>query len=448
MLGRLIAHSLWKQRRRTVLVLLSVTTAAALISAFLNIAFQITEGMAKELRSFGANILLVPKAEPLEIEIGGLRYVTPEESAYLEEADLRNIKTIFWRHNIEAFTPFLSGVVNIKGEQALLVGTWFEKEITIPEGSQVMTLPGGIQKAVDSSKQVFRTGLRELANWWDVEGSWIGEEEKGVLVGSALARRLDIKLNETIRVAHEGKTLSLPVRGIVRTGGSEEEQIFVELKSAQELFGLPGKVEKVQVSALVTPDNALAVRAQRIGADVLPPEEYETWYCTPYLSSIIYQLVKAIPYATGKAIRRVSEAEGSFLGKMRLTFVLIIAIAFLVASLGIMATMGTAVLERRNEIGLMKALGADGNQIALQFFLEAGIIGLVGGCLGYLGGLVLAEFLAAQTFSLASFDLSISLQSVILAVTLVLAVCVVLAGAFFPVKQAMRQETIRVLRGN
>ena len=95
MLGRLLVKSLWKQKSRTSLILLSVATAAALVTAFLNIAFTITEEMAMELRSFGANILLVPKTEPLEIEIGGMKYVSPEEAAYLGESDLPKLKTIF-----------------------------------------------------------------------------------------------------------------------------------------------------------------------------------------------------------------------------------------------------------------------------------------------------------------------------------------------------------------
>src|SRR3970282_1967448 len=126
MLGCLLAKSLWRGKARTVLVVLSVATASTLVSAFLNIAFTITEEMAMELRSFGANILLVPKTEPLEIEIGGMKYVSPEEAAYLGESDLPKLKTIFWRHNIVAFTPFLSRVVEVEGRRDLFVGTWFD----------------------------------------------------------------------------------------------------------------------------------------------------------------------------------------------------------------------------------------------------------------------------------------------------------------------------------
>jgi len=448
MLGRLLAKSLWRGKARTALVVLSVATASTLVSAFLNIAFTVTEEMAKELRSFGANILVVPKSEPLEIAIGGLRFVAPEESAYLEEADLPWLKTTFWRHNIVGFAPFLSRMVEVEGEQALMVGTWFDREIPIPEGRRFFAFANGSRREVAPDKGTFRTGLKSLSRWWQVEGQWPREDEDGILIGSGLARTLGVGIGGNIRVALEERSAVLPVRGIARTGGEEEEQIFVHLKLAQELFSLPGKAEKVQVSALVKPDNALAARANRIGPANLPPEEYETWYCTPYLGSVSYQIEEVIPNAKAKAIRQVSEAEGAFLGKMRLTFIFVVAMAVLVASLAVMATMVTAIFERRQEIGLMKALGADAKQVRLLFLVEAGLTGIGGGILGYLGGLALAQLLSVRTFSLAGFGLSLSSQAAILPITLLIAVGVALLGSFFPAKEAMRLEPVKTLKGN
>lgn len=430
------------------MVLLSVGTAAALISAFLGIAFTVTEQMARELRSFGANILLVSKAEPLEVEIGGLKYVAPEEAAYLEEAQLAKIKTIFWRHNIVSFAPFLSRVVQAQGKTVLLVGTWFDREVSIPEGRRLFAFASGSKREVAAEKGTFRTGVRNLAPWWRVEGQWLREGEGGILLGSAIARELKVHVGGSIVLSYEGRPALVPVKGIIRTGGVEEEQIFADLGFAQSFFGLPEKVDRVQVSALVTPDNALAIRANRISPAKLPPEEYETWYCTPYLGSILYQLEEALPNAKGKAIRQVSEAEGGILAKMSLTFVLIAAVALFVASLAVMATMVTAIFERRQEIGLMKALGAEKSQVGLLFLLEGSVSGLLGGLLGYGAGLALAQFLLARTFSMAGAGLALPFQWVILPCTLLLAVGVALLGAFFPVREAMRLDPVRTLRGS
>ena len=127
---------------------------------------------------------------------------------------------------------------------------------------------------------------------------------------------------------------------------------------------------------------------------------------------------------------------------------LTVALALLAASLGVMAAMMTAIFERRQEIGLMKALGADGKQISLFFLLEGGISGFFGGVLGYFGGLAFARLLAARTFSLASFSLPLSLQGVILFTTLILAVGLAVVGSFLPMREATRLEPIRAMRGS
>ncbi|MBM3231789.1 ABC transporter permease [Candidatus Pacearchaeota archaeon] len=80
--------------------------------------------------------------------------------------------------------------------------------------------------------------------------------------------------------------------------------------------------------------------------------------------------------------------------------VMIAAISIVVGSLGIVNTMTTSVLERTKEIGIMKAIGAKNSDIFYQFFIEAGLLGLVGGTLGILFGIVIGYF---GTFSINSF---------------------------------------------
>ncbi len=67
--------------------------------------------------------------------------------------------------------------------------------------------------------------------------------------------------------------------------------------------------------------------------------------------------------------------------------VLIAFVSILIGAIGIVNTMTTAVLERRKEIGIMKAIGARNSDIFTQFLIEAGLLGFVGGLLGVLAGL-------------------------------------------------------------
>jgi putative ABC transport system permease protein len=440
MLLRLLRRSLRERRRQFGLTLSAVATGAALVTALLGVAFAISERMASELRAFGANIVVLPKSEPLEIAVGGVRYVAPREAAFLDEASLPRLKTIFWRHNIIALVPFLSRTADLGGNQVTLVGTWFQKELQIPEAKREFSFASGARREVAPLEGTWTTGLKSLAASWEVDGSWPVDGDDGALVGRALASRFALRPGDAIDLTVHGKAVRFPVTGIVRTGGEEEDQIFVGLATVQKIVGLPGKVEKVQVSALVTGDNALALRATKIGAERLPAEEYERWYCTPYLGSIIFQIEEALPDAKAKAVRQVAEAEGAFLGKVSLTFALVGLVGLVASLLGVTAAVARAILERQSEVGLMKALGGNVSQIALLFFLEAGITGLLGGMLGTLLGAGLIRVIGVWVF-----DSSLTLHPLLLPATLATAVVIALLGGFLPVRGALRMSAVAAL---
>ena len=441
MLPRLLWKSLRGRKSRIALASAAVAVAAALAAALLSVALDISEKVAVELRAFGANIVVVPKQDALEVEIGGLRYVTAAQAAYLAESDLPKLKTIFWGYNIVGFAPFLSAPVEVGTGKALLVGTWFDREVALPRGPRKFTFSTGNVREVASEETSFRTGLKAIAPYWRVQGRWVEDAANEAMIGGALAGRLGVSPGDRVSVQAEGTTRTFRIAGIVRTGGPEEDQIFVDLAAAQALLGLPGKVDRVQVSALVKPDDALAIRGRR-NPQGLPPEEYERWYCSPYIDAIIYQIEEAIPAAKGKILRQVAEAEGAFLGRMTLTMILVAAVAIAAAGLGVMATMTTTVLERRQEIGLMKALGAEPRQIARQFLLEAGVCGLMGGAVGAAAGLGLARIIGTQVFGVP-----IAPNPVTVPFVLGLALLVALLGAALPTRRAARLDPVMTLRG-
>ncbi len=443
MFRRLLWKSVRGRTSRMALASGAVAVAAALASALLSVALDIGEKVAKELRAFGANIVVGPKQDALELEIGGLRYATAAQAAYLEEADLPKIKTIFWGYNILGFAPFLSASVDLgePGTPVLLVGTWFDREVPLPQSPRKFTFATGSVREVKSEETSFRTGLRAIAPWWRVEGRWVENPRDEAMLGGALARRLGVGPGDRISLRADRTTRAFRIAGLVRTGGPEEDQVFVDLAAAQALLRLPGKVDRVQVSALVKPDDALALRGRR-NPQGLPPEEYERWYCSPYIDAVLYQIEEAIPGARAKAVRQVAEAEGAFLGRLTLTMLLVASVAMAAAGLGVMATMTTTVLERRQEIGLMKAIGAEPGQIARQFLVEAGVCGLVGGGLGSGAGLVLARFIGTQVFQAPIVPNPVTVPFV-----LGLAVFVALLGAVVPTRRAARLDPVVTLRG-
>ncbi|MEA2037987.1 MAG: ABC transporter permease [Nanoarchaeota archaeon] len=89
------------------------------------------------------------------------------------------------------------------------------------------------------------------------------------------------------------------------------------------------------------------------------------------------------------------DSLNSTLFAVNLFVILIAAISLIVGGIGIMNTMYTSVLERTKEIGIMKSIGARNSGIFTLFFIESGLLGIVGGIIGIIIGLILAYGLAA-----------------------------------------------------
>ena len=117
------------------------------------------------------------------------------------------------------------------------------------------------------------------------QGTLVGE----ALVGVNAAEKLGLKQGDIFRAESGNNNETFKVSGILSTGGDEDEQVTVSLKDAQMLFGKQGMVDRVVVSALTKPEPV-----QEIDPSRLPPEQYEIWYCTPYISSIMFQIEEVV----------------------------------------------------------------------------------------------------------------------------------------------------------
>lgn len=438
MQARIIRETFTRRKKRIALALLAVFLGAALASALLTVYSDITSKMSRELRSYGANILVRPDSEGLEMDIGGISYSPPGAKALLDERELPKVKTIFWKNNITGIVPTLNAVVTVGDQPVVLTGIWFEKKLDIPQlGAKQFA-----GKSSDSTAGSFTTGARSVFSWWDVKGRWAEDgEDNAAMVGAAVARQLSLSPGDTFGASYQGRTLELQAVATVSTGGPEDYQVFVALPAAQRLAGLSHGVDRVVVSALVTPPGKIPPAIRDKDPKDMTPEEYELWYCTPLVESIAYQVGEVVTGSRPEAIRQVSEAEASFVGSTQLLMLLLAGMVLASSAMGVMAIMFAMVAERRHEIGLMKAMGAQNWQVAWLFLLEAGIIGLAGGLLGYLGGLGLAQFLGRQVFG-EPFSFSIT----VLPTTLSISILVAVLGAALPVSRGVTIEPVTLLR--
>src|SRR6476659_8841380 len=131
MFARLLYESFRRQKRRKLLAGVAITLGVAVATAMIAVATDIGDKINRELRSYGANLLVTPQQDTLDVEIGGVDLKPPGDGAFLDEADLPRIKGTFWRHNIVGFSPVLPVRVQIASAASStpgeVLGTYFAK---------------------------------------------------------------------------------------------------------------------------------------------------------------------------------------------------------------------------------------------------------------------------------------------------------------------------------
>ncbi len=439
MFPRLVYESFRRQTRRKLLAAVAITLGVAVATAMIAVATDIGDKINRELRSYGANLIVTPQEDTLDVEIGGVNLKPPSDGAFLNEADLPKIRGTFWHHNIVGFSPML--LVTVK------VGTG--------SGTRDVTLVGTyFSKALHFGKDDFTTGVRITHPWWKVQGrcgggsltrprrvedspapcGWPSDNSQDVLVGERLAAKLNEKPGDSIEVSGRRLTIS----GILSTAGAEDDQIVAPLALAQEILGKPGAVRRVYVSALTKPQDALAIRDPK----TMTPEVYDRWYCSPYVQSIAYQLQEVIPHSHAEQIRQVAQNEGSVLSRIKGLMLLVTLAALFASALAVSAAMATAIFERRVEVGLMKALGAGNLTVSAIFFAEALLLALIGGALGFTAGSLLAHQIGHSIF-----NSQISIEPVLFPIILAIAVLVTFAGSAAAIRRAVKFDPVFALRG-
>ncbi len=452
---RLVADSFGRRPRHKLLTGAALALGMGVATAALSVSLDVGDRLAKEFRSLGANLLVTPQADSLPLEIGGVDYRPVNAGAFLPEADLPKLKTIFWHNNIIAFAPVLEVSANVAadsselsssnaGTKVQLIGTW---------GSHLLHLEDGT---------VFTTGIEKTNPWFRIEGRWFSEESSRprrvnfgpnghyyvdapheCVAGANLAQRMKIGLGQQILVnvpdfEKMPKYAPCTITGILSSGGPEDDALLMPLLSVQRLASKPGQYRKLYVSALTKPEDAFAKRDVKS----FTPAEYDRWFCTPYISSIAFQIQQELPGTDVRVIRRVAEGEGQILTRVQMLLWLVTGAALLAAALAVGASAAASVIERRTEIGLMKALGAGSGTVGFLLAAEQLLLAFVGGGVGYALGILLARLLGEKIFGVAPEP-----SLIVFLVVVALAAGVTILGSALPLRRASRYEPAPILRG-
>ena len=430
MFYRMIRGAFSRQKKKMLMIALTIALGASLATAMLNVMMDVGDKVNQELKAYGANITVVPKATSVISDLYEVEGGEATRVSYLREDELGKIKTIFWAFNIVDYTPFIDTTVTLpSGSTAKAVGTWFNHHMELPTG------------------ETLDTGIQNLRSWWSISsGSWLDEQtaadENVCMVGEVLAQKEGLTAGDTVKVTGKYGTKDLTVVGVYNSGGDEDEQLFTPLGVVQDLSDTDGCLTSIEVSALTTPDNDLARKAARNGPSSLSIADYETWYCTAYASSICYQIQEVITDSVATPVRQVAESEGAIMEKTQLLMVLITILSLIGSALGITNLVTANVMERSQEIGLLKAIGATDGRISALMLTQIMLTGVIGGLIGYFAGFGFAQIIGQTVFGSA-----IEMKPMVIPIVAVLVIVVVLVGSIPAIRMLLRLRPAEVLHG-
>lgn len=455
---RMVARSLARQIKKRVLIAIVVCLSACVSVAMLSVVYDVGDKINAELSSYGSNIIVQPKSNAVVNDLYASRTKSgysnsqtlqtsqtladaesQESTAFLKESDAAKIKMIFWAFNITNFAPKLTIYANLKAnlkanssaESAKsansvvpIVGTWFNRKLALASGETTVV------------------GVRGMRSWWKMlEGRFPRDFKHEAAVGTNLAKSHNLKVGQRIKLTRSGRQISLKIVGIYDSGDSDNNAIYADSSQAQRIANKPNMVEAIEVKALTTPENDLARKAAKNPA-ALSQEEWETWYCTAYPSSITYQIEEVIPDAVAKQVRQVSAMQGSVLNKTRAVMVLMTALSLVAAAVAVANLMAAAISERSGELALLKALGARDGAVARLMLMETAVIACAGAFIGMIAG-----FGVAQVIGFSVFGSAISLRPMVFVLVFVLLAITVLAAAGSSIRSILHVRPAEVLHG-
>lgn len=428
MFFRMIRGTLLRQWKKMLMIAFTIALGASLAAAMLSVMLDVGDKVNQELKTYGANITVVPKENSVLNDLYSVEDGS-SSGAYLREDELGKIKTIFWAFNIVDYAPFISANANLDdGTEVKVTGSWFNHHMELPTG------------------ETLDAGIASMRSWWEItDGAWLdeqtGNDENTAMIGTELAEKAGVRAGDTLHLTGTASDVTVKIIGVYDAGGDEDQQLFVPLNTAQKLGDLDGKIDSIEVSALTTPDNELAERAAKDPSS-LTVAQYEIWYCTAYASSICYQIQEVITDSVASPVRQVADSEGAILEKTQLLMVLITILSLIGAALGICNLVTASVMERSSEIGLMKAIGAQNGAISGLVLTEIFITAIFGGVIGFFAGFGFAQIIGHTVFGSA-----ITMKPMVIPIVAVLVVLVTLAGSIPAIRMLLRLRPAEVLHG-
>jgi putative ABC transport system permease protein len=357
MFWRIVRRLLGANRGRLFVILLALSAGATVTAALLNLQIDAKRRITTEFRAFGANVFLTPRDSNSNALRPGERTI---DAAIYKRIPRSNGYDV-------AAAELLYGVVQLS--------PWdVRSQVSDPRRAMSAVLVGYQLSGNDLSEIFPSTILAEP------EGRVLMGVEPGIRVstcelGERLAKRLGVQVGQFVEVQAHGSNVLCDIGRIRRFGGPEDGQILMWLDAAQELLRQPSRLTAI---ALSVPGN---------------PESVQR-----YLAA----LQSSLPDVEVRPIRQFTEGEAKIYYRISSLLNVTVVIVLLLTGLCVMAAMTNVAMERKNDVGLMKAIGGATRRVLRLFLMEAALLGFAGGLIGAAAGIFLSIWLGKQVFGVAA----------------------------------------------
>jgi putative ABC transport system permease protein len=379
MFWRIVRRLLTANYGRLFVILLALGAGAAVTAALLNLQIDAKRRLTTEFRALGANVIVAPRDTSNSDSNG----------ATLDEALLAQLPA----ENDGKHLPAI-GFLYVIGEISK-AGT-LHYEPAVIAGTQGQGLAN------------VRPGRRTEFSAADENNSNACE------VGAKAAAQFGVHAGDTLLLRNHGNESSCKIYSVVASGGADDTQVFTGLATAQSLAGLPGRISLIQLSVTGTPDS---------------------------INHFVADLSRRLPRADVHGIKQFTEAEGRIYNRISGLLSSTVLLVLLLTSLCVMAGMSNVAIERRNDVGLMKAIGGSMRRVVRLFLAEAIILGIAGGVVGSAAGLLVSIWLGKAVFGVAAEP-----RWIVYPFSVALTILVSIASAF-PLRRLASIRPASVFRG-
>lgn len=375
-------NNLRRRKGKMIFLVLGLFIGIATIVTLLTITESMTRDIEDRLDRFGANIVMVPRSDNLSLSYGGISVGGVNyQTVEFDEERIADIRTIENAKNLGLVAPKVLGAAEINDKHVLLMGVDMESELS-------------------------------LKNWWEFNGT-PPENASQTIVGGQAATALGLHVGDTFMV----KDRTFSVSAILKpTGTSEDGVIIGDLHTIQQVLGKEGKVSMVEVAA----------------------------FCRDCpITEMVLQIAEKFPEANVTALRQAVMSKMQSIELFRSFSYGIALLVIFVGSLLVFVTMMGSVNERTREIGIFRAIGFRRGHVMQIILLEAMVVGIIGGLLGFLGGNSIAW--SVLPFVIPGSVL-VGMNPALGGLSVLLAVALSLIASLYPAQKASRLDPSEALR--